>query len=118
MFTLIGVDEFDFEVMATGKTVPVLLAYINFDSGHKQTRILERVFLKYFSKRLKVFLLQEEVITQRQLNDLGILGSPEFILFYDGKEIGRKLGMLDDESLRSFLSQNILKLTQKKQRED
>jgi len=113
MFTLIGADEF--EAMATGKSRPVLLAYINFDSGHKQMRILEKVFLKYFGDELlKVFLLKEEFITQQQLNNLGILGTPEFILFYDEKEIGRKLGLVDEESLKSFLLQRILKITREK----
>jgi len=88
IFNFIGVDEFDSEIINTTNKRPVLLSYICFDSGYKkQVEILEQIFLKYFNGLLKVFILKEEFISQRQTDELRMSGSPEFILFYNGKEI-------------------------------
>lgn len=104
MFTTIGADNFDSEITAEKR--PVLLAYIVPDFAYRQQlEALESVSKRYFGDSLKICLLNEDFIKSRR--HLGIGGSPTFIIFYQGKEKGRKLGKADKESLSSFILQTL-----------
>ena len=108
MFTTIGADNFDSEVIAeviAGKRA-VLLAYIVPDFAYRQQiEALESVSKKYSGDSVKICLLNEDFIKSHR--HFRIAGSPTFIIFYQGREKGRMLGKADKESLSSFILQTL-----------
>ncbi|MBW2663215.1 MAG: hypothetical protein JRD93_14785 [Deltaproteobacteria bacterium] len=99
MFTSIGADNFDSEILSEKR--PVLLAYIRRDYEYKnQIEILESVSKEY-GDAIKVCLLDENFT--RAYKNLGIEGDPTFIGYYKGNEKGRILGKADRETLISFV---------------
>jgi len=99
MFTSIGADNFDSEILSEKK--PVILAYIRRDYEYKnQIEFLENVSKEY-GDEIKVCLLDE--IFARTYKNLEINGDPTFLGYYEGKEKGRILGKADKEKLISFV---------------
>ncbi len=107
MFTPIGMDNFDFEITAEKR--PVLLACIRRDDEYReQTEVLESISRRY-GDELKICLLNEDFI--EIYRKLGIVGTPTFIIFYEGREKGRMLGKVDREKLSSFVFKNFAELS-------
>jgi hypothetical protein len=99
MFTSIGSDTFDSEILSEKR--PVLLAYIRRDYEYKnQIEILESVSKEY-GDAIKICLLDENFA--RKYKNLKIEGDPTFIGYYKGAKQGRILGKADRETLISFI---------------
>ena len=99
MFTTIGADNFDSEILSEKRHV--LLAYIRRDYGFKnQIEILEDLS-KNYNDTIKICLLDENFA--RTYKNLEIKGDPTFLVYYEGKEKGRILGKADREKLISFV---------------
>jgi hypothetical protein len=82
-----------------------LFAYIYRDYDFKnQTDVLKNV-LKSLRNDIKTYLLDEESVTAVDWLDIG--GSPTFILFYNGTEMGRLLGKIDEKTLTVFLTKHL-----------
>ena len=81
--------------------LPVLAAYLV--QGYEyveQLKVLQGIADKYRNV-IKTYIIEEDsVVTARKLS---IEGSPTFIFFYKGKEIGRMLGEADDNTLNDFI---------------
>lgn len=95
----IEIDRFSNEV--AHRREPFLLAYIGrLHQFKEQKDVLDQVSSR-FSDRLGFYLLNESY--KGEIRKLGIEGSPTFILFNKGKQIGRLLGRADVETLESFI---------------
>ena len=98
-FTTIRMDNFDSEIKEGNR--PLLLACIlRGDDFKEQIKVLESVSKRYYDA-LKVCLLDEDCV--RSYKKLGIVGTPTFLILYKGKEMARKLGKVDMETLSSFV---------------
>jgi thioredoxin-like negative regulator of GroEL len=83
---------------------PVLLLCMPRDEEfYRQMEILEAV-AQMHGQTLKAGLLEHEFI-ERFRQDLGIRGTPTYLLLVQGKEMGRMLGLADEESLTKFISE-------------
>lgn len=105
VFTSIAMDNFESEIRLELR--PVLLACIRHGfEAKEQLKILEAVSRK-ITRNVKICLLYEG------LNDayrvLSVEGTPTFILYLDGEEIGRILGKVSPKVLNEFV---VEKLTQ------
>ena len=108
MFTSIGADNFVSEIITESR--PVLMAYIVPDYACTgQLEVLEISSKRYFDDSIKICLTNENFVESRAIMDLGIDGSPTFILFYRGKEKARIIGKADTETLVSFVIKNLAK---------
>ncbi|MBW2608648.1 MAG: hypothetical protein JRD05_13580 [Deltaproteobacteria bacterium] len=102
MFTSIGVDNFSAEVIDEKR--PVLLAYIVPEYTYTgQLEVLEIVSKRYFDDLVKICLLSEDFIKNKESRILKIDGSPTFLVFHKGKEKARVMGKTDAEGLMSFV---------------
>ncbi len=102
MFTSIGVDNVSAEVVAEKR--PVLLAYIVPDYAYTgQLEVLEIVSKRYFDDSIKICLLNEDFIKDKESRILKVDGSPTFIIFNKGEEKARMMGKTDAENLLSFV---------------
>lgn len=102
-FTPIRMDNIDTEIRTEKR--PILLACIRRDYEYKeQAEILENVSERY-GDELKVWLLDEDFIGVYR--KLGIVGTPTFIIFYEGREKGKMLGKANEETLSSFISRTL-----------
>lgn len=93
------------EVANERKTV-LLLCMTRDDEFHWQMQIVENIARRYLNK-LKVVLLDEHSM-EASKKDLGIAGTPTFLILKKGKEISRLLGMSDLALLRKFIDQAML----------
>jgi thioredoxin-like negative regulator of GroEL len=101
---LISLDNFESKVAKEKR--PVLLACIRHDHEFKgQKEILKAISSKY-GEILKVCLLDEDSIRPFMKN-FEIEGTPTFLIFHEGKEKGRILGLTDIEKLTSFIIRNL-----------
>ena len=102
MFTSIGVDNFSAEVIDVKR--PVLLAYIVPAYAYAgQLEVLEILSKRYFDDLIKICLLSEDFIKDKESRILEIDGSPTFLIFHKGKEEARMIGKTDAEKLLSFV---------------
>jgi hypothetical protein len=67
-----------------------------------QLKIMEAVATQ-FGHKLKVGLLEEAFIETFKRN-LQITGTPTFLLMAHGKEIGRMIGLADQQALADFVA--------------
>ena len=101
MVTFINNQNYTTEIDRAGKPV-LLLCMPKGPDFSGQSILLHQVAEKY-KDTVKVCLLEEELINGfRQM--LHIKGTPVYLLFLRGKEIGRMLGMAGEEQLTAFLS--------------
>ncbi len=108
MFTSIGLDNFSAEVIDEKR--PVLLAYIVPDYAYTgQLEVLEIVSRRYFDDSIKICLLSEDFIEDKEPRILEINGSPTFLIFHKGKEKARVMGKTDAENLLSFVLKTLAK---------
>jgi len=106
MFTSIGADNFSAEVVDEKR--PVLLAYIVPDYAYTgQLEVLEIVSKRYFDDSIKICLLSEDFIKDKESRIIEIDGSPTFLVFHKGKEKARVIGKTDTEKLLSFVLQTL-----------
>ena len=104
MFTIIRLDNFKSEVME--EKGPVFLACVRRDIEFKeQTEILENLSKRYGAV-LKVCLLDEDFIMAFS-EECEIERTPTFLIFDNGKEKNRMLGLADRETLEDFVLRTI-----------
>ena len=100
MFLNVGLDNFNLEVLNEQR--PVLLACVH---PGLESRVQEEIFQgmsEIYVSALKICLL--DVARVSELSEkLGIVGTPTFLIFLGGKEIGRMLGRKDKETLQAFV---------------
>ena len=105
MFTSIAMDNFESEIRLELR--PVLLACIRRGfEAKEQLKILEAVSRK-IARNVKICLLYEGLNEAYRV--LSVEGTPTFILYLDGEEIGRILGKVSPKTLNEFVLE---KLTQ------
>jgi thioredoxin-like negative regulator of GroEL len=95
-------QNFEQEVVSEGRPV-LLLCMPRDEEFFEQVKVLEAVAETY-GQALKVGLLEDEFMERFRL-DLGIRGTPTFLLLVKGKERGRMLGLADQQSLTHFISE-------------
>jgi hypothetical protein len=106
MVTLIDNENYDLEIDKAGKPV-LLMCMPEGPDFSEQAALLRQVAHKY-KDALKVCLLAEELINGfKQM--LNIKGTPVFLLFCQGREKGRMLGMAGEEQLSAFLFRHLRK---------
>jgi len=104
MVTLINNENYTTEIDQAGK--PVLLLCMPKGPDFSDQSILLHQVAETYQERLKVCLLEEELINGfRQM--LSIKGTPVFVLFYKGQEMARMLGMAGVEQLSAFLYRHL-----------
>ena len=104
LMNIISNNNFEAEILTTDK--PVLLMCV--PGGRvfaEQARVLEQLSDRY-SKMVDIGCLEEDFINGFK-RMYSIKGTPVFLLFYRGQEIGRMLGMTDKERLEAFLERNL-----------
>ena len=103
VFTSIGMDNFESEIMLELK--PVLLACIHRGfEAKEQLKILEVVSRK-IDQNVKICFLYEGF--SHAYRALSIEGTPTFLLFVDGEEVGRVLGKVAPEKLIEFVEEKL-----------
>jgi thioredoxin-like negative regulator of GroEL len=95
-------QNFEQEVVLEKRPV-LLLCMPRDDEFYKQMKILEAV-AETHGQALKAGLLEDEFI-ERFRQDLGIRGTPTFLILVQGKEKARMLGLADQASLTDFISE-------------
>ncbi|MEN8246816.1 MAG: thioredoxin family protein [Thermodesulfobacteriota bacterium] len=101
---IISNNNFEAEILTRDK--PVLLMCVPGGRVYaEQVRVLEQLSDRY-RKMVNICCLEEDFINgfKKMYN---IKGTPVFLLFYRGQEIGRMLGMTDKERLEAFLDRNL-----------
>jgi thioredoxin-like negative regulator of GroEL len=97
-------ENFNEEVILEKK--PVLLVCMTQDDDFsRQWEVLKTVAQRY-EEELKVGLLAQDS-TERFKKRLQISGTPTFLLMKEGREIGRILGIIDQESLTTLIDQHL-----------
>ncbi len=97
---LIRPDNFMDEVLSAGKPV-LLLCMPRDDDFSSQLKLMEDISVKYNSW-LKVGLLAES-FTESFKQKFDIAGTPTFVIFLEGQEKNRMLGLADCQTLESFV---------------
>ena len=106
MVTLIDNENYAAEIDKAGKPV-LLLCMPEGPDFSDQAALLHQMAQKY-RDNLKVCLLEEELINGfKQM--LNIKGMPVFLLFHQGREKGRMLGMAGEKQLSEFLFRHLRK---------
>jgi thioredoxin-like negative regulator of GroEL len=95
-------QNFEQEVVLEERPV-LLLCMPRDEEFFKQVKVLEEA-AETHGQALKVGVLEDEFI-ERFRQDLGIRGTPTFLILVHGKERGRMLGLADHESLADFISE-------------
>lgn len=103
---LIGLEDFEEEVIKERMAVLVLCMHrdIDFDG---QIEVIERITAKTCGRSLKVCLLEEESMGVFR-ESYGVGGTPTFLLFRGGREMGRLLGQAEAGTLEEFLSRTLV----------
>lgn len=103
MFTSVGMDNFESEI--TLELRPVLMACIRRGFEEKeQLKILKAVSSK-IARNVKICLVYEG--TNDAYRVLSVEGTPTFLLYVDGEEVGRVLGKVNPETLIDFVLENL-----------
>jgi hypothetical protein len=97
---LIRPDNFMDEVLSAGKPV-LLLCMPRDDDFPIQLKLMEDIAVNH-SLWLKVGLLAE-AFTESFKQKFGIDGTPTFLIFFEGQEKNRMLGLADCRTLESFV---------------
>lgn len=105
---LIKLKEFDEEICSEGR--PVLILCVRRDYQFSSQTDLIRNLLERADQgcsiALKVCLMDEE--SPEEFNDrLDLQGSPAFLLYENGKEKDRLLGVADEARLKGFLRNSL-----------
>ncbi len=100
MLESIETDEFRTEVLDEKR--PVLMACLSRDFRYREQKNILDSVSNEFGEALKVCLRDRENLGA--FRRFGIEGSPAFIIFHEGEERGRMLGMAERDTLSSFIS--------------
>lgn len=101
---IISNNNFETEILATDK--PVLLLCVPGGRIYaEQVQVLKQLSDRY-SKMVNICCLEEDFINGFK-KMYSIKGTPVFLLFHRGQEMGRMLGMADQERLEAFLDRNL-----------
>jgi len=101
---LIGPDNFEDEVLSAD--VPVLLLYMSRDDDFpSQSQLIEDIAQQYRSW-LKTGLLAE-TFNEYFKDMLDVHGTPTFLIYLNGKEKNRMLGLADFQSLDHFIRETL-----------
>lgn len=93
-------DNFNEEVILEKE--PLLIVCLAQDDGYtRQLKVLQYIAERY-EKEIKVGLLAQDSLEICK-KKLRIIGTPTFLLMKEGKEIGRVLGVSDQETLTHLL---------------
>lgn len=88
------------------ETKPVLLVCMAKDDSYaRQMKALQNIAQRY-KKELKVGLLAQdsmEIFKKR----LQIIGTPTFLLMWEGQELSRILGVTDEETLTNLIDRHL-----------
>lgn len=104
MVTFINNKNYSTEIDRAGKPILLLCMPKGPDFYH-QSILLHQIAEKY-KDTVKACLLEEEMINGfRQM--LHIKGTPVYLLFVGGREMGRMLGMAGEEQLTTFLFRHL-----------
>jgi hypothetical protein len=102
---LIQPVDFDRKLSSAGGPVIILCISREYEFS-SQMDILKNVLVSlegHYAPDLKAYLM-DEGFGNGLKEKLGLHGSPTFLLFIDGKEQGRLLGLADEGRLKSFLA--------------
>ena len=92
----------NYEQEVTLENRPVLLLCMPYNKDFNvQVKIIEDIAQRH-SKELKVGLVEEAFIEAFKKN-LGIQGTPTFLILVEGKEKNRMLGLADKDSIQDFI---------------
>lgn len=101
---LIGPDNFADEVVSS--SMPVLLLYMTHDDDFpNQHKLIGDIAVRY-GARIKTGLLQES-FSEYFRSMLNLQGTPTFLIFLNGKEKNRMLGLADFQSLDDFIRETL-----------
>lgn len=103
MFTSIGMDNFESEVRLELRPVLVACIHRGFEAK-AQLKILEEVSRK-IAWNIKICILYKGISDASRV--LSVEGTPTFLLYLDGEEIGRILGKVPPEKLIGFVSEKL-----------
>ena len=105
--TFFSIDSDDFETEIIKENGALLLACIHWSGEYRgQMKVLE-VVAKQFNGTVKFCHLEKDLI-ERYRKQLGIEGTPTFLFFKNGKEKSRMLGQVNEQTLSSFVMQNLI----------
>jgi thioredoxin-like negative regulator of GroEL len=99
---VISPQNFEQEVVLEKRPV-LLLCMPRDEEFFKQMKVLEAVAQTH-EQELKVGLLEDDFLESFR-QDLGIRGTPTFLMLVKGKERARMLGLADHASLTDFVKQ-------------
>ncbi len=97
---LIRSENFGQEVIAEKRPV-LILCMPRDDDFPEQLKVMEDIATKY-SRQLKVAILEEDFIEPFKKNYC-IVGTPTFLLLVEGREMGRMLGLADQDTLKRLI---------------
>ena len=101
MVKTIKPQAFDMELQ--GSTSPLLVAFLKRNERYAfQAKVLERAELAY-GGRVRCFLFNSDYL-DTAMERFEVHGTPTFILFDQGCEVGRLIGESDDETLGDFVN--------------
>ena len=108
---LIGFENFEEEVIEERK--PVLLLCMDRNAKFQEQIKVIKSISKTYGAALKVGLLEEEFIGAFKQR-FSVLGTPTFLVFVNGSEKDRMLGLTNEEALTEFLSETLPHFRRKK----
>ena len=105
LVTLIGLDNFEEEVIKTREPVLLLCMPQNHET-QSQIDVIKRI-AKVYAEELKVCLL-EEVFIRTFSQKFSVRGTPTFFIFNEGIEKNRLLGQAEYETLIDFINGSLM----------
>ena len=97
---LITPDNFTKEVTAEKK--PFLLLCMPKDDDFPSQLSIVEIMAEHHESRLKVGIMADAFVEYFK-KKLGVVGTPTFLIFFDGKELNRMWGLADSEGLEQFV---------------
>lgn len=104
VFTLITTQNFVEEVMRSD--TPVLLAFLQNGLKDSENEKLE-VLASLLGAGIKICVLDDQFFDEFKFR-LHVPGTPTYLLFTDGREVGRLLGRADQATLAEFVSRSVM----------
>lgn len=102
--SLIGLDNFEDKFLKERTPILLLCMPRSVDSA-VQISVLESM-QEIFGGKLRVFILKDEFLTAFR-ERFTIRGTPTFLIFVEGSEIGRMCGLTDQDTLKDFILQTL-----------
>lgn len=95
-----------FQSALTEGEVPMLVACLAEGPEFSKTMGVLQSATKDLDRPIKVGVIGED-IRKVFMRRFGIPGTPTFVVFQQGREVGRLLGMADRETIRDFLHKSV-----------